>query len=96
VAGRALTSPTAGGEDGEVRRCPKGVDDGGVVELTKGGADNGATTRRRHGGGSLVGRCGHEVEEKRGGGDGLLERALAREDERGRKRGGTAVTGCPL
>jgi hypothetical protein len=36
-----LMIPTAGGWDEGGRRGPKGADDGGAVELTEGGGDNG-------------------------------------------------------
>jgi hypothetical protein len=49
-----------------------------------------------HGGGSLVGRRGHETEEKVEGSDGVVRHALAREDEREKKRGGAAAMEHPL
>jgi hypothetical protein len=68
-----------------VRRGPKGADNGGVVELTEGGnsgvavavqsADTDTRLRKERRGG--------------GGGDRVLGRVLAREGERGKKKGGS-------
>jgi hypothetical protein len=68
-----------------VRHIPKGMDNGGAMELTEGGGG------QWPGGGSLVGRRGHETEEKVEGSDGVVRHALAREDEREKKRGGAAA-----
>jgi hypothetical protein len=74
-------SPAAGGGDMGGERGPKGADDGGAPELTEGGGGE------WRGGGSPIGRCEHEVGEREEGGDGVLGRALTREDERGKKGG---------
>jgi hypothetical protein len=60
---------------GEVRRGPKGADEGGTVELTKGERNDGAATRRRRDSGDPIGRHIHEAEERREGGDGVLRRS---------------------
>jgi hypothetical protein len=72
-----------------VRRGPKGVDDGGAAELTEGGGDDGATVAVR-----LVGVDTRPRKERRG--DRVLGRALAREDEKGKKRGGGGGDGSPF
>jgi hypothetical protein len=54
-----------------------------VTELTEGGGDNGAAMRQRQ----SIWPARTRGRGKRGGGDRVLERALAREDERGKKRG---------
>jgi hypothetical protein len=79
---------------GEVRRGPKGADEGGTGELTKRERNGDAVTRRRHGGGGPIDRRGHEAEERGRGGE-----VLGRAHEGGREgneNGGTVVMGCPL
>jgi hypothetical protein len=69
-----------------VRRDPKGVDNGGMAELTEGG---GTMARRREDGATAAVRsAGVDMRpRKRGGGlgDGVLGRTLTREDKRERK-----------
>jgi hypothetical protein len=61
----------------------------------RGGGNNGATAWRRRGDGSLVGRRGHEAEEREEGVTDLLERALTSGDEIG-KKGGHGGNGAPF
>jgi hypothetical protein len=72
---------------GEVRRGPKGADDGGAAELTKGGGDNGAAVQRRRGGDSPVGRHGHEAEEREAGAMDCSSACSRGRTRRERKRG---------
>jgi hypothetical protein len=70
-----------------VRHDPKGVDNGGMAELTEGG---GGTMARRceDGATAAVRSAGVDMRpRKRGGGlgDGVLGRTLTREDKRERK-----------
>jgi hypothetical protein len=60
---------------GEVRRGPKGADEGGTGELTKGERNDGAATRRWRDSGDPIGRHIYEAEERREGGDGVLRRS---------------------
>jgi hypothetical protein len=73
---------------GEVRHGPKGVDERGMVELTEGGGDNGTLARGWHGGGSPVGRSGHEAEEREEGRRSARVRARLRGRLRGERNGG--------
>jgi hypothetical protein len=47
-----------------VRHGPKGMSDGGTMELTEGGGENGTAAQRRCDGGSPVGRRRHEAEDR--------------------------------
>jgi hypothetical protein len=68
-----------------VRRCPKGVDDRGTTKLTEGGM---MARRCEDGAAAVVWSAGVDMRpRKRGGGDGVLRRALMGEDERERKEG---------
>jgi hypothetical protein len=62
---------------------------------TMGARHNSLRGGQWRGGGSPVGRRRHKAEERERG-HGVLGRALAREDEMGKKKGGVAAMGCPL
>jgi hypothetical protein len=92
---RSMRSPCGGHARGGAVARPGSVAGGlgvarpaGTPRESDGGcAGPGAAVWRRHGGGSSVGQRGHKAKEREEGGEGLLERTLAREDERGKKRG---------
>jgi hypothetical protein len=72
---------------GEVRHGPKGADEGGTGSSPKGERNSGVVARKRRGGAGPVGRARTQGRGVRGGRLMGCSGALAREDERGKKRG---------
>jgi hypothetical protein len=71
---------------GEVRHGPKGMGNGGTVELNEGGEE-------WRGDGSLVGRHEHKAVDRDEGGDGVLVEYLRRRMRGGKEKGwATSVT----